>query len=144
LRGLCFRAMNRMTEAREAFQECLARVDRHLLLHPDDVRATYMKSGSLCGLGENALAMEWADRALAMDPDEPSVLYNVACDYALLGATDKAIDCLAKALDQGFGHTEWIERDPDLALVREHPRYMCLKWQLDVGRHCVREEEGEK
>ncbi len=144
LRGLCFRALDREAEARETFQETLERVDRHLQLHPDDVRAVYMKSGSLCGLGENELALEWADRALAMDPEEPSVLYNVACDYALLGAIDKAIDCLEKALNQGFGHTEWIERDPDLASIRKHPRYACLKWQLDVGRHCEREEEGEK
>lgn len=144
LRGLCFRALGRTAEAHEAFHECLQRVERRLQLNPDDVRAVYMKSGSLCGLGETALAMEWADRALAMDPEEPSVLYNVACDYALLGATDKAIDCLAKALDQGFGHTEWIEHDPDLESVRNHPRYMCLKWQLDVGRHCAREETVEK
>jgi adenylate cyclase len=141
LRGLCFRALGREAEARKTFQETLERVDRHLQLHPDDVRAVYMKSGSLCGLGQNELALEWADRALAMDPDEPSVLYNVACDYALLGATDKALDCLAKAFDQGFGHTEWVENDPDLASIREHPRYLCLKWQLDVGRHCVKEEE---
>lgn len=144
LRALCFRALNRPEDARDAFVQCLTRVDRHLQLHPDDVRAVYMKSGSLAGLGETALAMEWADRALAMDPDEPSVLYNVACDYALLGDTDKAIDCLEKALNQGFGHTEWIEHDPDLASIRKHPRYMCLKWQLDVGRHCSREEEAEK
>jgi adenylate cyclase len=144
LRGLCFRALDREAEARATFQETLERVDRHLQLHPDDVRAVYMKSGSLCGLGENERALKWADRALAMDPEEPSVLYNVACDYALLGAIDKAIDCLEKALNQGFGHTEWIERDPDLASIRKHPRYVCLKWQLDVGRHCVREEEGEK
>ncbi|HKD79856.1 MAG TPA: tetratricopeptide repeat protein [Candidatus Angelobacter sp.] len=141
LRGLCFRALGRKVEARQAFTETLERVERHLQLHPDDVRAVYMKSGALCGLGQNELALEWADRALAMDPEEPSVLYNVACDYALLGHTEKAIDCLAKSLDQGFGHTEWIEHDPDLASVRAHPRFLCLKWQLDVGRHCVREEE---
>jgi TolB-like protein/Flp pilus assembly protein TadD len=144
LQGLCLRALGRGDEARKAFEDCMERVDRHLQLHPDDVRAVYMKSGSLIGLGENALAMEWADRALAMDPEEPSVLYNVACDYALMGATDKALDCLAKAFDQGFGHKEWVEHDPDLASVREHPRYLCLKWQLDVGRHCAREEEVEK
>src|SRR5215472_4442292 len=117
LRGLCFRALGRKDEELETFQECLVRVERHLQLHPDDVRAVYMKSGALVGLGETALALEWADRALAMDPEEPSVLYNVACDYALLGATDKAIDCLAKAFDQGFGHKEWVEHDPDLASV---------------------------
>ncbi|HEY7402734.1 MAG TPA: tetratricopeptide repeat protein [Candidatus Angelobacter sp.] len=137
LRGLCFRALGRMTEARAAFVECLERVDRHLQLHPDDVRAVYMKSGSLIGLGESALAMEWADRALAMDPEEPSVLYNVACDYALVGATDKAIDCLEKAYHKGFGHIEWMEHDPDFASLKDHPRFRALMESLAANRRSM-------
>jgi len=30
-----------------------------------------------------------------MDPEEPAILYNVACAYALLGERDRSIDCLA-------------------------------------------------
>jgi TolB-like protein/Flp pilus assembly protein TadD len=133
LRALCFRALDCMTEAREAFAECLKRVDRHLQLHPDDVRAVYIKSNSLCGLDENELALEWAAHALAMDPEEPSVLYNVACIYALLNEIDKAIDCLEKAFFKGFGHKEWMENDPDFAAVRAHPRFKALMEGLDAG-----------
>jgi adenylate cyclase len=134
LRGLSFRGLDRMADARATFEEALERVDRHLQLHPDDVRAVYMKSGCLCGLGENELALEWADRALAMDPEEASVLYNVACDYALLGATEKAIDCLEKAYFKGFGHLEWMEQDPDFASVRNHPRFIALMENLVADR----------
>lgn len=135
LRGLCFRALNRTADAREALQECLQKVEHHLQLHPDDTRAVYLGSSALCGLGERARALEWADRALAMEPEEAAVLYNVACTYGALNETDKAIEYLDKAFRQGFGHIEWVEHDPDLSSVREHPRYLCLKWQLDVGRH---------
>lgn len=134
LRALCFRALRRMGEARETFQDCLDRIERHLQLHPHDVRAVYMKSGALCGLGENALALEWADRALAMDPEEPSVLYNVACDYALLNKPEQAIDCLEKAFLKGFGHKEWIEHDPDFTSVRNHPRFKTLISTLEANR----------
>jgi TolB-like protein/Tfp pilus assembly protein PilF len=134
LRALCFRALHRMTEARETFEDCLGRIERHLELHPHDVRAVYMKAGALCGLGENALALEWADRALAMDPEEPSVLYNVACDYALLNKPEKAIDCLEKAFLKGFGHKEWIEHDPDFSSVRNHPRFKALIAALGSNR----------
>jgi adenylate cyclase len=134
LRGLCFRALARPAEAREAFQVCLCRVDYHLQLHPDDVRAVYMKSGALYGLGESALALEWSNRALSMDPEEPSVLYNVACNYALLGETDKAIDCLEKSLRKGFGQKVWMENDPDFASVRDHPRFKALMESLDADR----------
>ena len=135
LAGLCFRALGRDAEARGAFQECLKKADNHLQLNPDDVRAVYMKSGSLCGLGENALALEWTERALAMDPEEPAVLYNVACNYALLNQAEKAINCLEKAFQKGFGYKEWMEHDPDFAPLRAHPRFQAImkkSWAVSV------------
>lgn len=134
LRGLCFRALGREREARETFHATLQKIEHHLQLHPDDVRAVYMKAGSLCGLGEKALALEWSERALSMDPEEASVLYNVACNYALLNETDRAIDCLEKAFHKGFGHKEWMEHDPDFSSVRANPRFKALMQSLDGKR----------
>jgi tetratricopeptide (TPR) repeat protein len=134
LRALCFRALKRETEARQAYEQCLRRIDDHLQLNPDDVRAVYMKSGSLSGLGKNAQALEWADRALAMDPEEPSVLYNVACNYALLNETEKALDCIERAFAKGFGHMEWMEHDPDFLSIKHHPRFKILMRGLAAAR----------
>ena len=134
LRGLCFRALGRADEARDAFQDCIEKVEDHLQLHPDDVRAVYMGSGALVGVNETDRALEWADRALAMDPEESAVIYNVACTYALLGQTQRAIDCLQKALRQGFGHKEWMEHDPDLESLRDHARFKVLISELEAGR----------
>jgi non-specific serine/threonine protein kinase len=134
LRALCFRALRRDAEARQAYQQSLRKIENHLQLNPDDVRAVYMKSGSLAGLGEHAQALEWSDRALSMDPEEPSVLYNVACNYALLNATDKALDCIEKAFDKGFGHKEWMEHDPDFASIKNHPRFKALMRGLAAAR----------
>jgi adenylate cyclase len=134
LRGLCLRALGRPAEAIETFQECLQKVEHHLQLHPDDVRAVYLGSSALYGLGENARALEWAERALSMDPEEAAVLYNVACTYAVLNETDKALNCLEKAFRLGFGHKEWIEKDPDFSSVREHPRFKRLMECLDGDR----------
>ena len=63
--------------------------------------------------GDYARALEWADRALSMDPEEAPIVYNFACIYALLKETDRCIDCLEKAFRQGFGQRPWIENDPD-------------------------------
>jgi len=134
LRALCFRAVNRGTEARQAYQQCLQRIENHLQLNPDDVRAVYMKSGSLAGIGEPAQALEWSDRALSMDPEEPSVLYNVACNYSLLNQTEKALDCIEKAFDKGFGHREWMEYDPDFLSIKNHPRFKALMRGLAAAR----------
>ncbi len=71
------------------------------------------------------------ERALAADPEEPLVLYNVACTYALLGHTDKAIGCIESAVDLGGSWREWIENDPDLDALRSHPRFQALIERLE-------------
>ncbi len=103
-------------------------------LNPDDVRAVYMKSGAFAGLGDDAQALEWSDRALSMDPEEPSVLYNVACNYALMNEIEKALDCIEKAFAKGFGHIEWMENDPDFLSIKNHPRFKALMRGLAAAR----------
>ncbi|MDA2923318.1 hypothetical protein MYX65_01465 [Acidobacteria bacterium AH-259-L09] len=61
-----------------------------------------------------------------MDPEEPAILYNVACVYSNPGAVEEAIDCLEKALKVGFAHKEWIENDSDLDPLRTHSRFQVL------------------
>ena len=137
LRGLCYRALGRPEEMRAALQECLKKVERHLQLNPDDVRAVCLGSGALCELGDRAGGLEWIDRALAMDPEDGAVLYNVACNYAILKETDKSIDCLEKAFRQGFGYKDWMDNDPDLDSVRNHPRFKALMKGLEADRDRV-------
>ena len=81
---------------------------------------------TFCRIGEGDRAREWADRALSLEPEEPRILYNVACVFALLSESDKAISCLEKAIETGYGHKVWIKNDPDLSSVRDHPRFQAL------------------
>jgi hypothetical protein len=69
-----------------------------------------------------------------MDPEEASVLYNVACTYALINQTRKALDCLEKALRQGFCHKGWLQNDPDLSSLRDHPRFQLMMEDCE-GNH---------
>ncbi|MDA2938494.1 tetratricopeptide repeat protein [Acidobacteria bacterium AH-259-A15] len=61
-----------------------------------------------------------------MDPEEPAILYNVACVYSNSGQVEEAIDCLEKALKVGFALKEWIENDSDLDPLRTHSRFQAL------------------
>jgi Flp pilus assembly protein TadD len=85
-----------------------------------------MGAMSLTTLGESEKAREWNRRALAMDPDDPSVLYNIACAFAMEDQSAEAIDALTKALDNGFGHWKWIEHDADLDSLRGKQEFMEL------------------
>ncbi len=98
------------------------RVQRHLQDYPDNPRAYYLALGGLEMLGEVEQAAEWADRALALTPDDPPTRYNLACFYARQGQAERALDLL-----EGSIHSRsWIENDPDMDSIRNHPRYQTF------------------
>ena len=101
-------------------------VEERLRLNPGDVRALYMGANGLMALGETEKGLEWASLALVMDPNEPMVLYNVACIYSVAGKTDEALDCLERAAETGLSQREWYENDRDLDPLRGHERFKAL------------------
>jgi TolB-like protein/cytochrome c-type biogenesis protein CcmH/NrfG len=122
--------LGRHAEAKAAVRKGLQIAERHLELNPDDARALYLSATALLQLGERERALDWARRAYAIDPTDPGVLYNVACVYSLGGMADEAIDCLDKAVANGFGHREWLLHDGDLDAIREDARFQTLMQKL--------------
>ena len=117
-------------ESNTAYRKALQVVNKHLELNPDDARAVNLGAAALCHLGDRDEAVKWASKATVIDPDNPSVLYNVACVYAQLGEIERGIDCLEQSITTGMGQKEWIENDPDLNPLRENPRFQSLLDQL--------------
>ncbi len=121
-----YKSLGRDAEADATRRRALKLAEKHVELHPDDARAHYLGAGILCQLGERARGLEWAQRALATDPEETSIIYNVGCVYALSGETEKAIDCLEKATAQGDWYKGWAQKDSDLDSLRSNPRFQAL------------------
>lgn len=114
----------------DAYRKALQVIEHHLELTPDDARAFYFASNSLFHIGDRERAQEMAEKALAVDPNDAGVLYNVACCLAVQGDPDRALELLERAVENGFGHREWIEQDPDLTALRVRPRYRALLERL--------------
>jgi len=112
-------------------REVARRVEDHVLMNPDDSRAFTLGATARLGLGDRRGALDWGERALQIAPDEPMVLYNVACIHTLAGEPDRALELLGRAIDEGFGHKAWIEHDSDLATLRDDPAYQALLARLD-------------
>jgi tetratricopeptide (TPR) repeat protein len=55
-----------------------------------------------------------------------TALYDLACSYALSGEKEKAIDAAGRAIDAGMRVKAAYQRDPDLASIREDPRFQQL------------------
>jgi len=121
-----YAALGQPDKSIQASRKAYDTARKHLELTPDDPRALYMGAMSLTALGESDKAREWNRRALAMDPDDPSVLYNIACAFAMENQKAEALDALTKALDEGFGHWKWIEHDADLNSLRDDPAFIAL------------------
>ena len=124
------RRLGRTDDARTTLQQGMQRLLRHLELNPDDSRALYLGAGALMQQGDRDKATEWAARALKANESDSMVLYNVACVYALGDMTVEALDCLDKAIQNGFGHREWLENDSDLDSLRNDPRFQALLQKL--------------
>jgi adenylate cyclase len=130
LSGAPLATLGRRDEALDASRHGLKLADAHLELNPDDARAWYLSAGALMRLGQRDQALERARRASAIDPEDPGVLYNVGCVYALAGAAEEALDYLDRAVQNGFGHRDWLENDSDWDAVRGEPRFQALLRKL--------------
>lgn len=119
------RGLGRRAEAEIACRRGLTAAEKHLDLYPGDARALYFGANGLSYF-DHERALDWAGRALQVEPDEPQVLYNVACVYALLGEVETAINCLEKSMTHGWGQKQWMASDPDLAPLHGHPRFQAL------------------
>ena len=126
LLALTLQAMGRTAESAEMRRKSVDIIRHHLELYPEDARALYLGATNLAYLGDTEMALEWAERAEGLDPRDPAVLYNVACTYSQLGLIDRALDCLEKGSLYGAGHRPWVEKDPDLDQVRNHPRFAAF------------------
>ncbi len=121
-----YTAQGRIGEAGRSSRRAISAIEKWLDTHPDDARALNLGATIWSNLGETESAIDWGNRSLAIDPEDPQLLYNVACVYAIEGQKDEALKCLERAIDKGYGHREWIEHDSDLNSLRSDPRFKSL------------------
>jgi hypothetical protein len=57
-------------------------------------------------------------------------LYGVACAFALLDQAEQAVASLEEAIQIGSIQKKWLQHDPDLWSIREHPRFIALLEKL--------------
>ncbi len=65
-----------------------------------------------------------ADRKLfALRPEDPCILYNLACSYSLTNNIAKSLSTIKSAIRLGYDHLEHLEHDPDLTNLRADARF---------------------
>jgi tetratricopeptide (TPR) repeat protein len=73
--------------------------------------------------GDRAKSVAIMREALARHPENPNVLYNLACMESLAGRSDDAIEHLGAAIAADPRALAWAQEDPDFDSVRDDPNF---------------------
>jgi adenylate cyclase len=135
----CCRGLGDMDGRFQAAKVTLSRVEKALEFNPRDASAIANGAISLAIIGESERSREWAERALALEPENYILRYNIACTYVELGDQARALDLIEDSLSHlGKDHIRHSQADPDIAVVRDHPRFARMiadaKDRLQVDR----------
>ena len=124
--GGSYAGMGMRAEASAARRRAVKLIEQRLDLNPDNVRAYNLGATTLAKLGNVPRALEFARKSLSIEPEDPLVLYNVACLHALIDMREEALGYLERAVKNGFGHMESMANDPDLDSIRKTPWFQAI------------------
>jgi tetratricopeptide (TPR) repeat protein len=63
-------------------------------------------------------------------PSDPTAHYNLACSLALVKRKAAALRSLRQAIELGYRDVDWMQQDPDLEGLKNHPSFVALLEQL--------------
>jgi tetratricopeptide (TPR) repeat protein len=63
-------------------------------------------------------------------PENATAHYNLACSLALSKRKTDAIRSLHQAIQLGYTDLDWMQQDPDLDGLKQHPGFTALLAQL--------------
>jgi len=79
-----------------------------------------------------AAAIENFKKAAELVPDHPTVIYNLACMYALAGRKNEALAALSKVAEMGLVFP--AEKDGDLASIKDTPDFKLILARFEASK----------
>ena len=98
-------------------------LEDHLKKIPEDARARIHLAGEYANSNRKDESKHEADLAIALRPNDATVLYNAACVFCLMNKKPEALEAIGKAWEAGFKDANWARRDPDLSLLQGDPEF---------------------
>jgi serine/threonine protein kinase/tetratricopeptide (TPR) repeat protein len=111
-------------ERNELLHWVVEAIPRYLEKHPDDARSHVYLAVELAALGRTEEAVAEGKKALELSPDDPLMMYNVACVFGRLGDVKSAVESLKSSIDAGLEDYEWLKTDPDFDNIRNEPDFI--------------------
>lgn len=70
------------------------------------------------------------ERLAQLSPEDSMVHYNLACSYSLTERIEPAAEALERALNLGYRDFKWLNDDPDLENLRQHPVFRRIRTKI--------------
>ena len=119
-------ALGKMEALKNWGQRRSAALEGHVRKVPEDARARILLASDYAVMGRIDEAMREANFAIMLRPNEANVLYNAACVFCAMNKKTEALNSIRKAWEAGFKDSNWVRRDPDLALLRGEAEFERL------------------
>jgi tetratricopeptide (TPR) repeat protein len=101
---------------------------------PKYVEALQVLGDNYTRRGKFTDGMQIDERLSRLLPNDPTVLYNLACSYSLTKRVAEAASTLTRALDRGYKDFKWLLKDPDLQNLREHELFEQIRTRIRSNR----------
>ena len=77
-------------------------------------------------LGNDQEAIEWMDKLIKSDTEDPGHWYDKACLLARMGRLDESVDAIKKSFEKGYRKFPHLKNDDDLDPIRERDDFKEL------------------
>jgi tetratricopeptide (TPR) repeat protein len=93
---------------------------------PNYVAVVEILGGLYTRQGRIADGLKMDRKLVKLQPKNATAHYNLACSLALSKRKSDALRELRQAVQLGYRDFDWMQQDPDLELLKEHPEFQAL------------------
>lgn len=112
--------------AMERYREALVPLKEAAVLEPDNTHIWLALGWCYKRIRRLDRAIESLEEALAVQPSDALVHYNLACYWSLAGSVDVALAYLGNAFDIDASYRELVDDETDFDPIRQHPSFREL------------------
>ncbi|MBB5341360.1 serine/threonine-protein kinase [Tunturiibacter gelidoferens] len=119
---IAYERLGDSAKAKTVRERIVPLLEQNIRLKPQDAQAHSLLAVMQAKDGVPGSALEHAQTAIALSPDDPSILVNVAGAYEMCGDRKQALGYLEMALHKGFPLSQ-LENDPDMRDLLRDPGF---------------------
>ena len=93
---------------------------------PDDAQLVEILGGLYTRHGRIAEGLKMDRKLVKLQPENATAHYNLACSLALSKRKSDALRALQHAVRLGYRDFDWMQQDPDLEALKNHPEFKTL------------------